>query len=212
MPTGYTADVASGKVQTLKEYALLCARAFGSCITMRDDPLSSEIPEEFEVCNYHKDAIIKEEAELKAFLEKSDDELFEDFKQENQENIEYHQKEIEENRLIIERYKKMLEKVSSFKPLTEDHQNFVKFMKNQLEDSMRYDDNSEYHCKQLKEAIELKQKIDSNDKKAFLEWKEESKKSLMESVAYHKKNHDKEVESVRKRNEWLRNLRIALEN
>ena len=45
MPSGYTEGVASGKVTEFKEYALLCARAFGACISLRDEPLSLEIPE-----------------------------------------------------------------------------------------------------------------------------------------------------------------------
>jgi len=48
MPTGYTCQVQDGMITEFKEFALLCARNFGACITLRDEPLSPDIPE-FEV-------------------------------------------------------------------------------------------------------------------------------------------------------------------
>lgn len=49
MPTGYTADVQSGKVTDFAEYAMNCARAFGALVLMRDDPSDADIPERFEL-------------------------------------------------------------------------------------------------------------------------------------------------------------------
>jgi len=56
MPTGYSAPVLEGKIKTLPEFALLCARAFGACVNMRDDSMSADIPEEFPVSDYHSKA------------------------------------------------------------------------------------------------------------------------------------------------------------
>ncbi|MBO6267553.1 MAG: hypothetical protein J6N19_00245, partial [Clostridium sp.] len=47
MPTGYTCFIEDGKITTAKGFLLLCARAFGACIEMRDEPLSEPIPEKF---------------------------------------------------------------------------------------------------------------------------------------------------------------------
>lgn len=38
MPTGYTADVQTGKIKTLREFALTCARNFGIAILQREEP------------------------------------------------------------------------------------------------------------------------------------------------------------------------------
>ena len=46
MPTGYTADIQDGKITTLREYALSCARAFGALIMMRDDPHDAPIADD----------------------------------------------------------------------------------------------------------------------------------------------------------------------
>jgi hypothetical protein len=53
MPTGYTADVADGKITDLSAFALLCARGMGALITMRDEPWDAPIPEQFEPSDYH---------------------------------------------------------------------------------------------------------------------------------------------------------------
>ena len=45
MPTGYTAGIEDGTIATLREYALVCARAFGACISLRDEPLTAPLPE-----------------------------------------------------------------------------------------------------------------------------------------------------------------------
>jgi hypothetical protein len=42
MPTGYTAGVADGTITEFREYALLCARAFGACIMLRDEPVEEQ--------------------------------------------------------------------------------------------------------------------------------------------------------------------------
>lgn len=66
MPTGYTADVADGKITDFVEYALQCARAFGACIMLRDEPISSEIPE-FQPSDYNANALAEAEKTLSRF-------------------------------------------------------------------------------------------------------------------------------------------------
>lgn len=39
MPTGYTAGILDNKITTFSEFALLCSRAFGATIHMREDDL-----------------------------------------------------------------------------------------------------------------------------------------------------------------------------
>jgi len=44
MPTGYTAEIYEGEKEvTFEKFALTCARAFGACITIRDEPMSASI-------------------------------------------------------------------------------------------------------------------------------------------------------------------------
>lgn len=55
MPSAYTAPVQDGKITEFKDFAILCARAFGACIDMRDDPLDKPIPEAFSPVTKHYD-------------------------------------------------------------------------------------------------------------------------------------------------------------
>src|SRR5438309_7441629 len=64
MPTGYTADVGNGKVTDFATFALTCARGFGALITMRDDPMDAEIPDEFPVDEYAMRAYIADSERL----------------------------------------------------------------------------------------------------------------------------------------------------
>ena len=66
MPTGYTAGVATGEIKDFKTYALQCARAFGACIMLRDEPMSDEIPE-FKPSDHYEKSLAKATADLAAF-------------------------------------------------------------------------------------------------------------------------------------------------
>lgn len=63
MATGYTCDVSDGKITTLRDFALRCARAFGALITMRDEPFDAPIPEKFEPHTDYHDKAIREARE-----------------------------------------------------------------------------------------------------------------------------------------------------
>jgi hypothetical protein len=65
MPTGYTADIKDGI--DFKTYAMNCARAFGACVMLRDEPGGGErIPDAFEPSDYHLKAVEKARVELAA--------------------------------------------------------------------------------------------------------------------------------------------------
>ena len=55
MPTGYTDAIKDGI--TFQQFAMNCARAFGACVTMRDDPSDKPIPERFEPSAWHKERL-----------------------------------------------------------------------------------------------------------------------------------------------------------
>ena len=42
MPTGFTAGILDGKINSFREFALVCVRAFGAAAHMRDDGLNIE--------------------------------------------------------------------------------------------------------------------------------------------------------------------------
>ena len=65
MPTGYTAAIKDGI--DFKTYAMNCARAFGACVMLRDEPGGGDrIPDAFEPSDYHLKAAEKTRGELAA--------------------------------------------------------------------------------------------------------------------------------------------------
>lgn len=65
MPTGYTAKIVDG--QSFPDYVKTCLRAMGVCVSMRDLPMDTPIPEKFEPSPYHKDCIESINQEIQKF-------------------------------------------------------------------------------------------------------------------------------------------------
>lgn len=198
MPTGYTADIYEGKKVTLKDYIMLCARQFGACITMRDDPLSVPIPEEFQPDDYHLKQIERIEKELKELRDnpKSPKEWEEEYQKAYAKAInEYGEREYQKAKLKL-RYENMIMEVSNWEPPTKDHHNLKEFALRQLKESMEFD-TSTYPFKfpEMNEWVICKS----------------TGSELLKDLAYHKEQYAEEVVRCQKRNQWIKDLRGSLE-
>ena len=199
MPTKYTAPIEKGI--TFKEYAMGCARAFGALIMMRDDPQNAEIPEKFEPSNYNKDEIEKESAELEELLAMDDATATKNAEKSYQEKIDYHTKAIAKNEALHAKYKAMLKEVEAYESPSPEHDEFKKFMAQQIKESIKFDCGSTYHEEGIQSA-----KLMSGT-----EWKAEEARRLNESITRHKKYYQEELDRTNSRNEWLRKLRESLQ-
>ena len=99
MPTGYTSDIEKGI--TFNEFTMQCARAFGACISMRDDPGDKPIPKEFKPSTYHIEGIKKAKEKMvqlkKMSLETATQEAGKEFTEEAKE-------ETVERRVVCQRW------------------------------------------------------------------------------------------------------------
>lgn len=198
MPTGYTDGVGKGEVTEFRDYAMLCARAFGACILLRDEPLSSEIPD-FEPSDYHVKALAEAEKSLEEFLAMNEAQRRQIHASEHAENVATADKriaEIEEQRW---RYEAMLAKAKAFDSPSPEHDNYAKFLVTQLTESISFDCGTSYY-EELKQPVE------------FEKWHTEKIKKLRWDVEYHRKGHREEVERTESRNKWVRQLKDALAN
>ena len=178
-----------------------CARAFGALIMMRDEPQNAEIPEAFEASAYHKDAIEKAAMELKELLAMDQLTAAAKAKEAHQKHIDYHTEAIAKDEALAAKYKAMLAEVEAYKSPSPDHDNFKKFMADQITESVKFDCGSNYH----REAIESG-KLMSGE-----EWILAEKKRLEDSMEYHKKHYQEELDRTKNRNEWLQKLRDSLQ-
>lgn len=196
MATGYTAGVADGTITTFREYALQCARAFGACVTLRDDPLSPEIPE-FKPSDHHEKALAEAEVELAAFVAMREPDLRRMHDREYEENVAVATQRANENELTLQRYKAMLAAAKAFRPPSPEHEDYAKFLVSQLQESIQLDCNTAY-VKKLKTRV------------PFEEWRSEKLERLRWNVDYHRKQYREEVERTAARNKWIAQLKEAI--
>ncbi len=196
MPTGYTHDVQTGKVTDFNEFALGCAKAFGACITMRDEPSDKPIPDEFDVDTEFYDERIAAALEgVDSISSMSDEdcekEAFTDFQQ-NVTDFEKRAKENENERL---RYKRMLAEVRAWTPPTEDHDSLKSFMEKQLLESIDWDcgHNGKYPTRETGK-----------------EWRDREFAAAERTLEISTKSRDEEIERVGTRNQWIKDLRDSL--
>jgi hypothetical protein len=196
MPTGYTADVATGKVTDFNTFAMQCARAFGACITMRDDPSDTPIPEEFVPSQWNNERLEETLKELHELESASDDEIAE---MAHKDFVEKHDRWVTRRREREEqrkRYESMLSDVLEWSPPSQDHDKFKEFMAEQLRESIRFDCSGSYDD----EPRELSANV----------WKHNRKTSLRQDVTYHKEHQAEENARTATRNEWIKLLRVSL--
>ena len=196
MPTGYTAKVATGEVTEFSDFALLCARAFGAAINMRDEPLGSRLPERFEPSPYYKDCMARDQAEIERLRSLSQVEI-------QAERDEEERKRAAERELYLSgkaeqkaRYEAMLEKVEAWEPPTSEHVEMKCFMVEQLTKSIDFDcQPSGYRADEIAPADEWL--------KARIERMEKNIKSWASFYA-------QEVARTEGRNQWISDLRRSL--
>ena len=188
MPTGYTYQVQEGTITSLSDFAMLCSRAFGATIDLRDEPLNAEIPEKFEPSNYHFKEIQRETAVLAAHDALKRDEIvlktYQTYERDLNYAIEYNKKADETN----EKYQNMLNQIDNFQ-VPESHANFKAFMIEQLNMSM--------------ESFRMPMPAKLTPEA----WFSKERKRLVESIQYHEKYYAEDVERATKNTEWISTLR-----
>ncbi len=197
MPTGYTAPVQSGEVRDFPTFATQCARAFGALITMRDDPTDTPIPEEFEVSDYHPNALKDAEARLVGLSEMTVAEITAARLEAFESAVAYRDEFLSRKQAERVRYEAMLEKVRAWTPPTDEHQGLRDFMEEQLSGSIDVD------CGDYEPSIDVPT--------TNVEWMRAEVEKAKKSVEYHRRELVAEEERVAGRNEWVRALRESLE-
>lgn len=193
MPTGYTAGILDGTTKDFNQFAKHCSRAF--IMHLRDNPIDSEY-KKLEVYNYHIKAIEKAKAELKQADSLSDEELIIQEKNRLIESKKYHLESKEKDELNKIKMDSFLEKAKQYVPPTENHQGIAKFMIEQIEKTIEFDCNSNYHIDELKTIDSKIEKVNADDIRS------EMKVKATKDIAYHTKEHEADVKRCREYNQW----------
>lgn len=190
MPTGYTAAVESGEITTLREFALLCARAMGACINMRDAPLSVPIPDRFEPHTEYNDKRLADARALMAEVDGlSDTECNERAASEFAKEMAAYDESLRREQERSDRYESMMAKVRKWHTEAEG---LREFMLEQLRISM-----STY-------SPMLPQELTGT------QWRAVKKREALHDISYHEKAIADEIHRTAGRNNWLADLRLSL--
>jgi len=196
MPTGYTQDIKDGIA--FSQFALGCARAFGACITMRDEPSGGDkIPEELQPSDYHFKALAEARETLATLESMTTMECGFKAAAEHK-NAEFQRlariKELDDLR---QKYEEMLVCAQAWTPPTAEHYPLKEFMVNQITESIKWDCDASFY---QAPATVL----------SGADWLESAKAKAIEDIGYHKKKWAEEVQRTEQRNTWVRQLRESL--
>ncbi len=196
MPTGYTAFIENGQITTAKDFIMLCARAFGATVIMKDEPLSKPIPEVFSCSNYYSETICKLQEELKRLqnltLHEAQEEADDDYKKRF---LEYTQGKQKDEKLL-EQYNSMEEEIRKWVPPTYEHQNLKDFAINQIEMS--------------KPDMEFWSQLQTINRQSATEWLETKIADCKNDIEWYRKLLKREEDNIASKNKWLKDLRNSL--
>lgn len=205
MPTGYTAFIEDGEITTGKEFLLLCSRAFGVAVDVKEEPLTVPTPMKFEPETYHKEKLDKALKELNKIVDMTFEEVYEEMKiafdSEKQKNLENARKSIRKN----ETYDRIRKEVKNWNPPTSEHVGIKDFALEQI-------DKSKVSQRYINEYLEWENKEFDGSKKAVDEYIREKLRSCNWNIDYHSKSWDEEVRRAADKTKFMKEFILSLEN
>jgi hypothetical protein len=197
MPTGYTHGVSEGTITTFEQFAEQCMRAFGACIMQRDDPMSDKPKLRTPDTSYHSKELKRARAQLRRAKKVKASILALRAIEQAQNDHKYHTNKIAEEKVIFKRYSRMLEDAEAWVPPTPEHENFKKFMIEQLRDSIKHDCSGNYHERELQLAVSRLLGFNAKENRAELI------ETANRDIQYHLKEIAEERRRVKESNDWI---------
>lgn len=194
MPTGYTAAVADGI--TFQQFAMNCAREFGACISMEEDPADAPIPAEFNPSDYHTKALDVAHKRLAVLKGMSLEDAEHRARLSHDTAVIAQLTRQHDRQALLDKYARMLSAVEAWAPPTPDHQGMKDFMLSQLKQAIEWD------CSPM----------DGPPPRLLsgADWLAEQFTQANSDIAYHQKGHAEEVERAATRTAWVKALRESL--
>lgn len=195
MPSTYTAPVQDGTITTLRDFAMLCARAFGATITMRDDPLSTPIPERFEPSSYYAEQLDEARSRLASLKALSPMQAQRECQQQYSAAMARWRESTWEAARRRVRYIKMINHVEAWRPPTPDHDGLKGFMLRQIGESLDWDCGERLNMPLLQR---------------WPDWLRDQIAEAEREIIDYARNASKENERANSRTQWVQALRASL--
>lgn len=199
MPTGYTAGILDGKINSFPQFAKQCMRAFGATIHMRDDDMDMEYQERTP-SDSHTKALVTAKQSLYDAKHLPDEVIVANKKKELEESKQYHLKNIEEAKVNFKKMNEILKEINEWQPPTSEHTGIKDFMADQITQTINFDCKTKYHDEAL-DNIEL-ELLSLNAKQVREEMIAKSNKD----IEYHTKEYNKDVARCDNSNKWVKDF------
>jgi len=187
------------KGQALEAFVMGCARAFGALIDLRDSPSDAPIPDKFEPSNYNAKRLIESREKLAMFKAMTGAEKASFGQAEKAADIQRIERWLEKDQASNVRLKDMAAQVQAWNPPTKEHQGLKDFMLQQLDVSKN---NVDYIQSLLSEALA----------KSAMTYYETALLNAAQDIDYHTDENAKEIERANERTEWVRQLKLSIQN
>lgn len=183
--------------QSFPDFVMSCARAFGACVTMRDDAPDAPIPEKFEPDNFYVLREKSDRADLRKLEGMTKAERLAYGRRERTRQIKQRAEWLRRDVIQNQRLSKMEEQVNRWMPPTAEHVGVKTFMLEQLRISKHGLSYSKGDLAEVKAKKPLQFWFDAlADAKRRVE-------NCVEEQA-------KENERAKKRTEWVQKLRTSI--
>lgn len=176
----------------LEDFALLCARQFGACISLRDEDGTKPAPESIEPDPYHEQQLKKAISRLREHESMTEEQARTVWRVTMAQRATAAQQNDASDDAQRAQVQPMLEKARAWDP-PETYLELKKFMIEHLE-----------WCMPLPRSSRL------DTREPFVEWYAKMREHLARDVAYHEKSWEEEQQRAKERTAWLRGLRDAL--
>lgn len=196
MATGYTAAIKDGI--TFETFLLTCARAFGACITMKEEPLTTPIPDKFEPDTYNSRALTSAKERLNTLKNISIKEAELHAIREYRAAIKEKEEALTARNDLLQKYQDMLVEVKAWQPPSLNHLDLKEFMIKQITDSIAFDCNPTSFY------------MNGTPQFTGQEWLTRETKKALHNIDYYATEQKKEIAKVEKQNLWLQQLRNSL--
>lgn len=199
MTTGYTAYIKDGKITTGKDFLLLCTRAFGIAIDLKDEPLDKSTPENFEPDTFYKDLYENALKELQHAQEMTFQEAKDNFVQSYRNRVDIYSKQASVLVATNKKYEKVRKEIESWVPPSNDYINLKEFALKQIDMCM-------VEQKAIDKYNELaKEKLDCSDS-AVRKYMVDTVKQCQDVVNRYKEKWQRELDRSKSKTEWMKKL------
>ena len=193
--TGYTSFIVENKVSTAEDFLRLCLRNFGIMVAYRDDPLSTEIPDEIPLDDYHSKELAKSRRHLEELKARPDEEWRASIEKALAAEKESREKRDRKDAEVTARVDAIRKAVESWE-CSPDFGGIKKFALEQL--GMTTPDSTEWSDGMISNLTGA-----LSDPSEFEKYKARHISGAEESIAYHEKMHAEALERHRSANEFL---------